>query len=65
IVRYFNQSSERIFLRTKAILGRKVQQCHPQKSLPLVKGMLDEFRKVEVAKDITEMKKIEGEKRLL
>lgn len=30
-VRYFNQSRDRIFLRTKAVIGRKVQQCHPPK----------------------------------
>jgi len=30
-VRYFSKSKERIFPRTKAVIGRKVQQCHPQK----------------------------------
>jgi len=27
-VRYFSKSKERIFPRTKAVIGRKVQQCH-------------------------------------
>ena len=43
-VRYFNQSKERIFLRTKAVIGRKVQQCHPRKSLHLVNRILDDFK---------------------
>ncbi|MCR4404548.1 MAG: DUF438 domain-containing protein [Candidatus Acetothermia bacterium] len=98
-VRYFNRPEERIFTRTKAVLGRKVQQCHPQKSLHLVNQILEDFRTgrrevaefwldlkgrliyiryfpvwgkageyfgcMEVTQDITEIKKIEGEKRLL
>ena len=44
VVRYFNQSKDRIFLRTKAVIGRKVQQCHPQKSVHLVNQILDDFR---------------------
>jgi DUF438 domain-containing protein len=43
-VRYFSNSRERIFPRTKAILGRKVQNCHPQKSYPAVQRILDDFR---------------------
>jgi len=39
-VRYFSQSKERIFPRTKAVIGRKVQQCHPQKSLHVVEEIL-------------------------
>ncbi|MEO0110922.1 MAG: DUF438 domain-containing protein [candidate division WOR-3 bacterium] len=98
IVRYFNQSKERIFLRTKAVLGRKVQQCHPQKSIHIVERILSDFKNkkrdvaefwishkgrlvhiryfavrnkegdylgcIEVTQDITEIKKIEGEKRI-
>lgn len=33
-VRYFNHSQERLFIRTKAVINRKVQQCHPQKKRP-------------------------------
>ncbi len=98
-VRYFNQSKERIFVRTKAVIGRKVQQCHPQKSIDVVNKIIDDFRNgrrdvaefwinmggrliyiryfpvrnakgeylgvLEVTQDITDIKKIEGEKRLL
>jgi len=98
-VRYFSQTKERIFPRTKAVIGRKVQQCHPQKSLHVVNKILEDFRNghrevaefwinmkgkliyiqyfavrnkkgdylgcLEVTQDITDIKKIEGEKRLL
>ncbi|MFQ5870036.1 MAG: DUF438 domain-containing protein, partial [Candidatus Zixiibacteriota bacterium] len=43
-VRFFSQTKERIFPRTKAVIGRKVQQCHPQKSLHLVEQILEDFR---------------------
>ena len=98
-VRYFSQSKERIFTRTKAVIGRKVQQCHPQKSIRIVNKILEDFKKgkrevaefwinfkgrliyiryfpvrnekgeylgcLEVTQDISDIKKIEGEKRLL
>lgn len=98
-VRYFSQTKDRIFPRAKAVIGRKVQQCHPQKSVHVVNQILDDFRAkrrdsaqfwinlkgrliyiryfavcnkngeylgcLEVTQDITEIKKIEGEKRLL
>lgn len=99
IVRYFNKSE--IFLRTKSIIGRRVQQCHPQKSVHIVNQILESFKAgkkdvaefwipmdnsarlihiryfavrdkdrnymgtMEVTQDITAIKKIEGEKRLL
>jgi PAS domain S-box-containing protein len=44
IVRYFSQSKERIFPRTKAVIGRSVQQCHPQKSVHVVNQILEDFR---------------------
>jgi len=43
-VRYFSHGRERIFARSKAILGRKVQYCHPPKSVGTVQGILDDFR---------------------
>ncbi|MEE8167546.1 MAG: DUF438 domain-containing protein [Candidatus Hydrothermarchaeales archaeon] len=43
-VRYFSQSKERIFPRTKAVIGRKVQQCHPQKSIHVVNKLLEDFK---------------------
>ncbi len=98
-VKYFSQTKDRIFVRTKAVIGRKVQQCHPQKSLHVVNQIVEDFRSgkrdsaefwinlnnrliyiryfavrdkngnylgtLEVTQDITDIKKIEGEKRLL
>jgi DUF438 domain-containing protein len=97
-VRYFSQSKDRIFPRAKAIIGLKVQQCHPQKSVHVVNRILNDFRSgkkdvaqfwinlqgklihiryfavrkggdylgcLEVTQDITDIKKIKGEKRLL
>jgi len=43
-VRYFSQSKDRLFARTKAVIGKKVQQCHPQKSVDKVQQILDDFR---------------------
>ena len=98
-VRYFNKSEERIFPRTRAVIGRSVQQCHPQKSLHIVNRIIEDLRDgrrdvfefwmnhrgrfvhvryfsvrdkngeylgtLEVTQDITDIKKLEGEKRLL
>ena len=98
-VKYFNKAEERIFDRTKAVIGRKVQLCHPQKSVHVVNNILEAFKTgkkdvavfwiqigdrlihikyfavrdrngkylgtMEVTQDITGIKKIEGEKRLL
>jgi len=98
-VRYFNKNGDRIFPRSPAVLGRKVQDCHPKKSLHKVNQILDDFKNnrsdsaefwidlnkrkiyiryfavrdknrnylgcLEASQDITEIKKIEGEKRLL
>ena len=43
-VRYFTQGRERIFVRNRAILGRKVQYCHPPKSVNVVQQILGAFR---------------------
>lgn len=98
-VKYFNKAGKRIFVRTKAVIGRKVQQCHPQKSVQVVNKILESFKTgkkdvaefwiqmndrlihiryfavrdkngkylgtMEVTQDITDIKKIEGQKRLL
>ena len=97
-VRYFSQTKERIFPRAAAIIGRKVQQCHPEKSVHLVNQILEDFRNnrrdsavfwiqsggrfivigyyavrrdgrylgcVEVTQDVTGIRALEGEKRLL
>jgi len=43
-VRYFSQGKERIFTRTAAIIGRKVQNCHPPQSMHAVQKILDDFK---------------------
>ncbi len=43
-VKYFSQSKDRIFVRTTAVLGRMVQNCHPPQSLKKVTEILDSFR---------------------
>jgi len=43
-VRYFSQSKDRIFVRTKAVIGRKVQQCHPEKSIHVVNQIVSDFK---------------------
>jgi PAS domain S-box-containing protein len=43
-VRYFNKPGKIIFVRTKAIIGRKVQNCHPAKSLDTVTKIVESFR---------------------
>jgi PAS domain S-box-containing protein len=98
-VKYFNKAEERVFVRAKSVIGRKVQQCHPQKSIHIVNQIVEAFKKgeknvaefwiplndrlihiryfavrdkngkymgtMEVTQDLTDIKKIEGEKRLL
>ncbi|MEO0181251.1 MAG: DUF438 domain-containing protein [candidate division WOR-3 bacterium] len=97
-VMYYSDK-ERIFPRFPEVIGRKVQNCHPPKSLHVVQRILDEFRAgnrdvaefwinkggrlihiryfalrdkegrykgtLEVSQDITDIRKLEGEKRLL
>lgn len=43
-VRFFSESSGRVFSRSKAIIGRKVQHCHPPDSVEVVERILDDFR---------------------
>jgi len=98
-VKYFNKAEKRVFVRTKAVIGRKVQLCHPQKSVHIVNRILESFKSgkkdvaefwipvntrlihiryfavrdkngkylgtMEITQDVTDIKKIEGEKRLL
>jgi uncharacterized protein len=98
-VRYFNKPEKIIFVRTKAIIGRKVQNCHPQKSLDTVTKIVESFKTgkknsaefwinlsnrmihirffavrdpqgkylgtMEVVQDVTDIQKLQGEKRLL
>ncbi|KLO22597.1 DUF438 domain-containing protein [Marinitoga sp. 1155] len=43
-VKYFSESKERIFIRSRAILGRKVENCHPPKSVDIVKKIVNDFK---------------------
>jgi DUF438 domain-containing protein len=43
-VRFFSDNKDRIFDRNRAILGRKVQMCHPPSSVHVVQKILDDFR---------------------
>ncbi len=98
-VRIFNKDGDRIFPRPRSVIGRRVQDCHPKKSIHKVQQILDEMKAgtrdsaefwidhrgmkvliryfavrdkagnymgcLEVSQDITDIQKIEGEKRLL
>ena len=98
-VRYFSGAIHRIFPRSKAIIGRKVQNCHPPESVHVVNEIIDAFRSkkkdhadfwiqakgrfihiryfalrnekseymgtIEVSQDISEIRKLDGERRLL
>lgn len=44
VVKYFSQSEERIFPRTKSVIGRTVQNCHPPASVHVVNKMLEDFK---------------------
>lgn len=44
VVRYFSHGKERIFTRTKAVIGRTVQNCHPPKSVHVVEQLLYDFK---------------------
>jgi len=43
-VRYYSATKERIFPRSPAVIGRKVQNCHPSTSVHVVQGILDDFK---------------------
>jgi DUF438 domain-containing protein len=43
-VRYFSGAKHRIFPRSKAIIGRKVQNCHPPESVHVVNEIVEAFR---------------------
>ena len=43
-VKYFSQGKERIFDRTKAVIGRSVQNCHPPASVHVVEKIVEDLR---------------------
>lgn len=98
-VRYYSAGAERIFPRAPAVIGRKVQNCHPPNSIHMVNRILEAFRTgrrdvaefwipvegrfihirylavrdgqghykgcLEVSQDVTSIRELRGEKRLL
>jgi len=43
-VRYYSKGDERIFRRTPTVIGKKVQDCHPQKSLHKVEQVVSDLK---------------------
>jgi hypothetical protein len=43
-VRFFSEGPRRVFVRSNAIIGRKVQHCHPPSSVHVVEQILSDFR---------------------
>jgi hypothetical protein len=98
-VLYYSATAERIFPRSAAVVGRKVQNCHPPSSVHVVERILESFKSgqrdaaefwielrgkfiliryfavhdenrnyrgcLEVSQDVTAIRALKGEKRLL
>jgi len=96
---FYNRGDNRVFTRSKGIIGREVRFCHPPKSVDMVLRIVDEFKAetkdvaefwfnfkgrvihiryfairdneknykgvIEMSQDITDIQKLEGQKRLL
>jgi len=43
-VRLFNKNGDRVFPRPPGVIGRRVQDCHPSKSVHRVQLILDEMK---------------------
>lgn len=43
-VKYFSQGKDRVFARTKAVIGRSVQNCHPPASVHVVEKIVNDFK---------------------
>ncbi|MFW9852390.1 MAG: DUF438 domain-containing protein [Candidatus Thorarchaeota archaeon] len=99
IVKFYSEGPDRIFVRAPSVIGRLVENCHPDKSVDKVLGIIEGFKNktldkadfwlnlgeklvyiryfplrnekgeykgvLEVTQNITDIKKLEGEKRLL
>ncbi|NLK98395.1 DUF438 domain-containing protein [Defluviitalea saccharophila] len=44
LVKYFSQGKERIFPRTKAVIGREVKNCHPPASVHIVEKIVEDLK---------------------
>ena len=96
---FYNRGDDRVFPRSKGIIGREVRFCHPPKSVDMVLRIVAEFKAgtkdvaefwfnfkgriihiryfairdndkqykgvIEMSQDITDIQKLEGQKRLL
>ena len=96
---FYNRGDDRVFPRSKGIIGREVKFCHPPKSVDTVLRIVAEFRAgtkdvadfwfnfkgrmiyiryfairdkqlnykgvIEMSQDVTDIQKLEGQKRLL
>jgi DUF438 domain-containing protein len=43
-VKFFTKGEERIFTRTKAVIGRSVEHCHPHGSVHIVNKIVEDFK---------------------
>jgi len=43
-VAFFSEGPDRVFARSRAIIGRKVQHCHPPRSVEVVDRIISDFR---------------------
>ncbi len=43
-VAYFSEGQDRVFARNRAIIGRRVEDCHPPKSVHIVEQVVDDLR---------------------
>jgi hypothetical protein len=46
VVKYFSAGKERIFTRTRAVIGRTVQNCHPPANVHVVENIYDAVKTV-------------------
>jgi uncharacterized protein len=44
IVKYFTNSKERVFARTKSVIGRNVSNCHPPASVHVVETLVEDLK---------------------
>lgn len=44
IVRYFSEGKERIFPRARAVIGRRVENCHPPASVHIVEKIVEDLQ---------------------
>ncbi|MDZ7774244.1 MAG: PAS domain-containing protein [Bacteroidales bacterium] len=46
-VKFYSDTQHRVFPRSAGVIGRKVQNCHPRKSVDTVEAIIEAFRKGE------------------